>query len=79
MNMSHLTTLKSSEKVLVRAIPKEIASAILWMPIANTKLKTVENSFYRPQATPSKLVWIERAIIRMKGVKLIPLFLFFKI
>ena len=79
MNMSHLTILKLSGKFLDRAIPREIASANLWIPIANTKLKTVENSFCKPKAIPSKLVWIERAVIRMKGVKLIPLFFFFKI
>ena len=66
--INHLTSLKSLGNVLTSAMPKELDAAPLWIAIARIIFSRLVRFCERPAARPSKQLWVERAIISMKGV-----------
>ena len=71
-----LTNLKSLGKFLTKAIPREHPAIDLWTAIAITMLIVVVRFYCNPHASPSKKLWIDKAIMRRKGVTLQPFDLF---
>ena len=75
MNTHHLTKVKSSGKVLTKAMPRELPAMPLWTPMAITMLRQATKFICKPHASPSKKLWTDSAIMRMNGLTLQPFFL----
>eukprot|EP00349_Pseudokeronopsis_sp_Brazil_P002106 CAMPEP_0202960344 /NCGR_PEP_ID=MMETSP1396-20130829/4485_1 /ASSEMBLY_ACC=CAM_ASM_000872 /TAXON_ID= /ORGANISM="Pseudokeronopsis sp., Strain Brazil" /LENGTH=93 /DNA_ID=CAMNT_0049679493 /DNA_START=156 /DNA_END=437 /DNA_ORIENTATION=+ len=70
MNMSLNKNQKSFGNAFYIEILIDMHSAYLWMTIEIIRLTTTTGSGFIPRASPSKMEWKAKAIIKMKGVKL---------